>query len=283
MATSPIYGWAEPDNTDLVKNGALAIRTLGNAIDTTMATMTPKSTYTAKGSIAAATAASTPANLAVGNNGETLVADSSTSTGLRYTAGNPISNPLINSCFDIWQRGTTFAISTSNTYTADRWQGYRGSAGLTVSRQATNDTTNLPIIQYAARVQRDSGNTGTGDLVFAQNIESVNSTRYAGQTVTMSFYARAGANYSAASSALKVFLQTGTGTDQNWISPTGAAYPINTTATLTTTWQRFTFTATIASTATQLFPYFVETPVGTAGTNDYFEITGVQIDINFFH
>jgi hypothetical protein len=49
MATSPIYGWAEPDNTDLVKNGALAIRTLGNAIDTTMGTMTPKSTVTAKG------------------------------------------------------------------------------------------------------------------------------------------------------------------------------------------------------------------------------------------
>jgi hypothetical protein len=36
MATSPNYGWAEPDNTDLVKNGALAIRTLGNAIDTSV-------------------------------------------------------------------------------------------------------------------------------------------------------------------------------------------------------------------------------------------------------
>ncbi|NBR25137.1 MAG: hypothetical protein EBU08_15450, partial [Micrococcales bacterium] len=74
MATSPNYGWLEPDNTDLVKNGALAIRTLGNAIDTTMATMTPKSTVTTKGDLLAATAASTPARLAVGNNGETLVA-----------------------------------------------------------------------------------------------------------------------------------------------------------------------------------------------------------------
>jgi hypothetical protein len=36
MATSPNYGWAEPDNTDLAKNGALAMRTLGNAIDTTV-------------------------------------------------------------------------------------------------------------------------------------------------------------------------------------------------------------------------------------------------------
>jgi len=85
MATSPNYGWLEPDNTDLVKNGALAIRTLGNAIDTTMATMTPKSTYTAKGSIAAATAASTPANLSVGTNGQVLTADSTAATGLKWS------------------------------------------------------------------------------------------------------------------------------------------------------------------------------------------------------
>jgi len=87
MATSPIYNWPEPDNTDLVKNGALAIRTMGNAIDTTMGTMTPKSTYTAKGSIAAASAASTPANLAVGANDLLLTAASGETTGLKYTGG----------------------------------------------------------------------------------------------------------------------------------------------------------------------------------------------------
>jgi len=36
MATSPNYGWEEPDDTDLVKDGALSIRTMGNAIDTSM-------------------------------------------------------------------------------------------------------------------------------------------------------------------------------------------------------------------------------------------------------
>ncbi|CAB4186378.1 hypothetical protein UFOVP1144_3 [uncultured Caudovirales phage] len=36
MATSPNYGWAEPDNTAYVKDGALAMRTLGNAIDSTV-------------------------------------------------------------------------------------------------------------------------------------------------------------------------------------------------------------------------------------------------------
>lgn len=36
MATSTYYGWSEPDDTAYVKNGAQAMRTLGNAIDTTV-------------------------------------------------------------------------------------------------------------------------------------------------------------------------------------------------------------------------------------------------------
>ncbi len=84
MASTPIYNWPTPDNTGLVKNGALDIRTLGNAIDTTMSTMTPKSLVDAKGDLVTATADNTPARLAVGANGETLVADSSQSTGLKW-------------------------------------------------------------------------------------------------------------------------------------------------------------------------------------------------------
>ena len=36
MALSPNYSWAEPDNSSLVKNGAQDIRTLGDAIDTSV-------------------------------------------------------------------------------------------------------------------------------------------------------------------------------------------------------------------------------------------------------
>jgi hypothetical protein len=36
MATTPNYAWEIPDDTDLVKDGALAIRTLGDAIDATV-------------------------------------------------------------------------------------------------------------------------------------------------------------------------------------------------------------------------------------------------------
>jgi hypothetical protein len=36
MATSPNYGWTEPDDSDYLKEGAEAIRTMGDAIDTTV-------------------------------------------------------------------------------------------------------------------------------------------------------------------------------------------------------------------------------------------------------
>ena len=93
MATSPNYGWLEPDNTDLVKNGALAIRTLGNAIDTTMATMVPKSIVDAKGDLIAGTAADTTSRLAVGSDYKILQALASEATGLTYGGGYTAYTP----------------------------------------------------------------------------------------------------------------------------------------------------------------------------------------------
>jgi hypothetical protein len=219
----------------------------------------------------------------VGNNGETLVADSSTSTGLRYTAGTVQANPIINSAMQVWQRGTSSAIGATGSYIPDRWIAARtgGAAGGTVSRQTTGDTTNLPNIQYCARVQRDSGNTSTSNISLSQVFETVNSIPYAGKTVTISFFGRKGADYSSASSALPFRLNTGTGTDQNPITTgyTGSANPVTSTATLTATWQRFSATGTIAATATEMSFISSFDPVGTAGAADYYEITGVQIDI----
>jgi hypothetical protein len=203
-----------------------------------------------------------------------------TSSTLSYSAGK---NAIINGSFDIWQRGTSVAVAAAaKTFTADRFWGARGTsvAGATVSRQSVSDTTNLPTIQYCARVQRDSGNTSTQYIALTQDIETSNSIRFAGQSVTLTFYARKGANFSAASNALPVSVVTGTGTDQSLSTGyTGQATAFSGTATLTTTWQRFTFTGSIAATATQIGiqPYY--TPVGTAGAADYFEITGVQLEL----
>jgi len=237
---------------------------------------TANSPLTAKGDLFGYSTA--PARLAVGNDGEQIVADSSTSTGLRYQV--PVNaNPVLNSSFQIWQRGTSISYSANQAYNADRWLTQMPAAG-TVSRQLTNDTTNLPFIQYCARVQRTSGQTATSAHFLYQNFESINSIPYAGRTVTYSFYARAGANYSATSNALVANLYSGTGTDQNVLSTyTGFATVATTTATLTTTWQRFSVTGTVATSATELSLGFSFTPTGTAGANDWFEVTGVQLEV----
>ena len=237
------------------------------------------SIVTAKGNIVTGTGSGLVSVTPVGNNGEVLIADSSTATGLRYQV--PVnSNPVLNSAFDIAQRGTTFSSIQFGTYTLDRWQGFRASSAFySVSQQATGDTTNLPFIRYCARVGRPSGNTALDPVLFFQTFETANSIPYAGKTVTISFYARKGANYSSASDALTVDIRTGTGIDQNRLSFTGSSSAFSGLVTLTTTWQRFSVTGSIGATITEFAPQFNYTPVGTAGAADYFEVTGVQLEV----
>jgi hypothetical protein len=188
------------------------------------------------------------------------------------TAGK---NAIINGGMDIWQRGTTFSPSAGagNLFMPDRWIYYKGGGTYTVSRQSSG----LTGIQYCARVQRTAASTDTNIIYSSYNFESADSYRFAGQTITFSFYARKGADYSASGSTLAVYMSYGTGTDQN-ITTTGQTSLATNSATLTTSWQRFTTSVAVPSTATQLFIQTSFTPVGTASTNDYYEITGIQVE-----
>jgi len=255
------------------------IATVASPSSFSVANAIPLSTVTAKGDTIVATGSGSVTNLAVGADGSTLVANSSAGGGLSW-AGQPYANPVLNSAMDIWQRGTSISVTSASVYGPDRYYVSSGAAA-TYSRQATGDTTNLPNIQYCTRVQRNSGQTGTNALRFSQAFESVNAISFAGKTVTFSFYARAGSNYSASSNALAVNMYAGTGTDQNLIATgyTGQTNPISQTTTLTTTWQRFAYTGIISSSATEIGFVFDFTPTGTAGTNDYYDITGIQIDL----
>jgi len=198
-----------------------------------------------------------------------------TTTTLSRAAGK---NAVINGGMDIWQRGTT-NVTTASVYTADRWQKGTGTH-FGVSRQVTGDTTNLPDIQYCARIQRTAASAVTTGMDFSQSFETVNSIPLAGKTVTLSFYARKGANYSATSNTLNAYIYTGTGTDQNILTGfTGSAVGLSLGTTLTSTWQRFTGSATLTSSGTQFAVYILGTPTGVAGANDYYEITGVQVEL----
>jgi hypothetical protein len=70
MANTTNYNWETPDDTDLVKDGAAAIRTLGSSIDTTTKALNPETTL---GDIAYRSAtANTNTRLAIGTTGQVL-------------------------------------------------------------------------------------------------------------------------------------------------------------------------------------------------------------------
>jgi hypothetical protein len=188
-------------------------------------------------------------------------------------------NAIINGGYDIAQRGTSGTLTTAGkVFTLDRW--YTSiAAGMSVAYSQQAST--VAGTRYCGRIGRTAGNTNTTNFGFIQDVETSNSIIYAGQTITISFYARAGANFSAASSALTHYVIQGTGTDQSDYSAgfTGRTVLSTGTATLTTSFQRFSYTATVAATTTELNFQATYVPVGTAGANDYYEITGVQFEL----
>jgi len=296
------FGWQMPTSTDLVTDLPADFETFGQAVDTSLADLKggtsgqvlSKASNTdmdftwvtsddanaiqntivdAKGDLISATGSDVPARLAVGANGETLVADSSTSTGLRYQAVQT-RNCVYNSSFEIAQRGTSF---TANGYMFDRWYGVTaGIAGRTISRVAGTGQ-----FQYLTRIQRTAGNTATNGVDFGQPFEIADSTPYAGKTVTVSFYARKGADFSG---TFSLFVFSGTSsTETNRVTtayPSGAATPLNTgSITLTTTLTRYQYTFTFGASVTQFCILPSVGWSGTAGAADLVEFTGFQLEV----
>jgi len=244
-------------------------------------------------------------NSTIGGNANITAATASTSTttgaltvaggagvaGNVYVGGNAVitgyisapntfgfKNRIINGAMSIWQRGTSFTFgSGTNTYTADRWWGVCNTA----SGETVSQVTDVPTsqAQYSLKMQRPNGNTGTAALNIIQIIETANCYDLAGQNVTLSFWAKTGANYSGG--ALSVYVQSGTVADQgnsSYFSWTGRAFPVASTTSLTTTWTKYTFTGTVASGVLELGVQFAFTPTGTAGADDSVYITGVQLE-----
>ena len=241
----------------------------------------PKSTVTAKGDLIAGTAASTVTNLAVGTDGQTLVANSANASGLGWQPLNAAGkNAVINGGMDIWQRGTSFTnpVSAATAYSADRWLTcrYGYATNITTSRVASG----LTGFNYAMRLQRNVGDAAGSAMFASYNCETADSLRFAGQTVTVSVYFRAGASFSGVSSTAFVTLHSGTGTDQNIVTGfTGDSTLINATPTISTTIQRFSYSAAVPSNATQVGLQLGWNPTGTAGANDYLDIVGVQLEL----
>ena len=147
-------------------------------------------------------------------------------------------NLIINGGFDVWQRGTSgsHATATSNYDSADRWATYIDtSSTITLSQQAftlgQTDVPNEPT--YYARFNW-LGTASSQVKELTQSIEGVRTL--AGQTCTLSFYAKA-----ATPTSCLVYL------GQIFGSGGGSSNYYTDTINLTTSWQRFEFTTTLSS------------------------------------
>ena len=234
---------------------------------------TANSPLTAKGDLFGYS--TTQARVAVGNDGETLVADSSTSTGLRYTANFAAGkNKIINGDFGIWQRGTTFTNPLPTAYTADRWQIEHDGTGATrtVSQQTFTPGA-APVAgyegQYFYRYAVTAIGTGNTYQDFRYNQEDVRTL--AGQTATISFWAKADA-----SRVLNLLYRTVYGTGGSSANQFSAG-----SVTLTTSWVRYSITYAVPSVSgltigAGSYAAWIFRPI--AATAQTIDIWGVQVE-----
>lgn len=148
-------------------------------------------------------------------------------------------NKIINGMFDIWQRNTTFS---ATGVSADRWAFTLANETGTVSRQpflvGQTDVPDNP--SWFARCAITTGGAlAAAAAVLQQKIENVR--QFSGQPVTVSFYAKASAGTPDISTEILEHFGTG-GTPSADVTTIGV-----TTHTLSTSWQKFTVTATPTS------------------------------------
>ena len=174
----------------------------------------------------------------------------------------------------------TTAIAATPTYFADRFFA-AGGASSAVLLAAVADTSVVGFNQ-SLKVSRQSANAATSTISCGQVIETFDALRCQGQTVTLSFWAKAGANYSGG--PLTVQIVSGAGTNQSAAtlvasSWTGFGFVVNTTQALTSGMVRYQFSGVVPTGATQLGVLFSYAPAGTAGADDSFSLNGVQLEI----
>lgn len=205
-------------------------------------------------------------------------ADDASTTALR--------NLVPNGGFVDWTNGTSFTNASGDgdgDEVADGWYFSQSTAaGNVVSRQTASRTG----ARYGIRLARPNGNAVTNEHRLWIMLPTDEAYRMRGQTVTVSFNAHCGANFSAAGSTLSVKLATGTseGEDGDLIATGGLGGHVNAISqsqAVTTSTGRYQFVSAspLGSSIKEVGLQFSWTPSGTAGANDWVQIEDVQIEI----
>jgi hypothetical protein len=172
------------------------------------------------------------------------------------------------------------AITNAPTYFADRF--FAGAGASSSILMAAVADTSVQGFSQSLKLSRSSGNANAAAINFGQVLETADSIRAQGQQVTLSFYAKQGANYSGG--ALSVAVISGTGANQSAASMiaatwTGQASSVTGSQSLSTAMTRYSFTGNIPANATQLGVLLTWTPSGTAGSDDSITLNGLQLEI----
>jgi hypothetical protein len=190
-------------------------------------------------------------------------------------------NKIINGDFAINQRNFT-STTSNNVYGFDRFYN-EYSAGTSTYSAQTFTVGSAPVAGYEsqnfARVVT-TGQTGTCYCVFAQKIEDVRTL--AGQTITVSFWAKAGSGTPKISAGVTQIFGSG--------GSAGVLTLASSVPTLTTSWARYSFTINVPSisgktigTGSSLAAYPILSDNAVLGStvgaqNNTFDIWGVQVE-----
>ena len=164
MATTTNYSWTTPDDTDLVKDGAAAIRTLGSSVDTTTKALNPSTTL---GDIEyRSSTANTNTRLPIGTTGQVLTVSGGVPAWATASAGGLT---LIQEQTASANSSLSFtSISGSYKQLLLMWSGiYHSGSGSTFAIRFNNDSTT----QY-----RGNGISAIGSTVTGRSMNEVSVT-----------------------------------------------------------------------------------------------------------
>tara|TARA_R110000764_G_scaffold112474_1_gene199353 strand:- start:201 stop:1361 length:1161 start_codon:yes stop_codon:yes gene_type:complete len=208
------------------------------------------------------------------------IAGSVTVAGIGGT-GLSHRNVIQNGDFRIAQRGSTGALTTAIGYRSmDRWVASQDSGTVTGNFDQVG-AGNGDGFEYYAKIKRTVSSTNVTAISARHQIESHDLIPLQGKEVTLSWVAKAGANLSAASSAMLINVYYGTTADQSSANPggwAGFAYTLQTTQVITTSFVKYSTTFTVNTNAFEMQVQLGFTPVGTAGAADEIQISNVQLE-----
>lgn len=205
-------------------------------------------------------------------------------TGITSVNGGPLAgwrNKIRNGSFDIWQRKTSYTWTTSSVIGGPDMVSIQGGAASGTISQDTSIAAAAGT-RYNAKIQRTAANASVTQITFAFPFESADIIDLAGQTVVVSAFMKAGANFSAASNAVGMILSTGTALDQGAQAAingalTGQVQTINTSFNITTGVVQYQATVTLPANMQEAYLVMFFTPTGVAGADDSLYITGVEM------